>query len=94
MRRALLGSLMAAGCSSPGATAADCRVIFERIVALELDEQGVREPAMRSRTAASLAAELEAELGACEGRPLPAGALECVARARSTEELSHGCFRE
>ena len=91
----LLLSLLAStsGCRGAPATEAECRAILDRIVELELGELGFRDPVLAERKKAQLGRQLADELGKCVGLPLPAGALACVRRARSTEEISHGCLR-
>lgn len=89
----LLGLALACiGCRGEPATAADCRAIHDRIVALELAEQGYRDPALTTRKQDAFARKFAAELARCEGVPLPRGARECVARATSSEQISHECL--
>jgi hypothetical protein len=84
--------LVCVGCRGEPATAADCRAIHDRIVALELAEQGYRDPALTARKQEAFARRFAAELARCEGVPLPRGARECVARATSSEQISHECL--
>ena len=79
--------------SAPAASAADCAELADRIVALELREQGYRDAAVFERKQRGLRVALSAELRQCEGRPLPAGALECARQATSSEALAHRCLR-
>lgn len=87
----LLG--LAPGCDARRATAEDCRAIFDRIVAIELRELGYRDPVLEKRKRAELSTRFRSDVFKCVGRRLPDGALPCVARAKSTEELSHECLR-
>lgn len=80
-------------CGSERATAEDCAAILDRIVALELSEQGYRDPELTRRKQHEFARRFAAELHRCEGLSLPPGARLCVARAASTEEISHVCLR-
>ncbi|MBK9753693.1 MAG: hypothetical protein IPO88_09340 [Nannocystis sp.] len=93
MRRLLAPLLLFAACRGEPATAADCREILDRIVALELAEQGYRDPALTQRKQEAFAQRYAAEMTRCEGVRLPAGARECVARAGSSEQISHECLR-
>lgn len=86
---ALLGS---GSCAREPASAADCRALLDRIVALELAEQGFRDPVLTRRKQDSFARSLADELARCEGLTLPPGARECVAEAGSSEQLSHTCL--
>lgn len=80
-------------CRSELATSDDCAVILDRIVALELAEQGFVDPELTRRKQAEFARRFAAELQRCEGLSLPTGARECVARATSAEQISHDCLR-
>lgn len=88
---AATGSCLAA-CSSSPATTEQCRVIFDRLVALELHEMGFADPALTRRKQEELAARYQAELAACVGTPLPEGAMRCVAAATTAEIVSHDCL--
>ena len=80
-------------CRSERAGADDCAVILDRIVALELAEQGYRDPELQRRKQQEFARRFAPELQHCEGLSLPPGARECIARAASAEEISHVCLR-
>jgi len=88
---------IAAACSLSGcgerSTASDCTFIFDRLVELQLAKRGFRDPALRERKKYELRERLRADLAQCEGHRLPAGARECVARARTVEEVSQKCLR-
>lgn len=85
-------ALLLAACEREPATAADCRALLDRIVAIELAEQGFRDPALTKRKQDGFARSLADELARCEGLTLPPGARECVAQASSSEVLSHTCL--
>lgn len=93
MRPFLATFLLLTACRGEPATAADCREILDRIVSLELAEQGYRDVALTQRKQEVFAQRYAAELARCEGVRLPAGARECVARAGSSEQISHECLR-
>ncbi|WAS90105.1 hypothetical protein [Nannocystis punicea] len=93
-RLAPLGlALLLLTCRSERAGADDCAVILDRIVALELAEQGYRDPELTRRKQQEFARRFAPELQRCEGLSLPPGARECIARAASAEEISHVCLR-
>ncbi len=79
-------------CRGEPASAEDCRAILDRIVELELSEQGYRDPALTRMKQQSFARRFAADLSACEGVALPTGARECVAQATSAEQISHDCL--
>jgi hypothetical protein len=98
MTRVLLPFLLAlalplAGCHRHPATPEDCRYILARIVELELHELGFRDPVLARRKVAAVQSALSGELAHCTGVPVRQGAMACVQRARSVEELSHRCLR-
>jgi hypothetical protein len=93
MHRVLTTLILLAACRGEPATTEDCRYILDRIVALELAEQGYRDAALTQRKQEIFAQRVAAELARCEGVRLPAGARECVAAAASSEQISHECLR-
>ena len=91
---ALLSSFASAtACGGRRATREDCRQILDRLVDLELQERGFRDPALAARWRAQAEAAHAAELAACEGQRIPRTALACVQAAASSEEISHRCLR-
>ncbi len=93
MRRTVVGLALAlAGCQHAHASREDCEAIFERIVALELEEMGFRDAVLVERRRAALEAEHRASIDECIGRPMPEGALACVRSAPNVEALLHDCL--
>jgi hypothetical protein len=74
------------------ATPAECHEIFGRLVALEMEEQGFRDPVAVARVRERLGRELAPDVGVCERRRLAATALDCVRKARRAEEITHVCL--
>jgi hypothetical protein len=89
----LLLSSPASACGGKRATREDCRQVLDRLVDLELQERGFRDPALAVRWRAQAEVAHAAELAACEGKRIPRAALACVQSAKSSEEISHRCFR-
>lgn len=85
----LVAALLIAGCDSRRASREDCTAILERIVDLELEARGYRDPVLAARRRSELRDKLADELSACEGRRMPAAALDCVERATTSGEVSH-----
>lgn len=83
----------ACACDQSQASPEQCRAIFERLIVIELEEMGFHDAALAEHKQAELSARYGDELAACVGRPLPAGAMECVASAKTAEVLSHDCLR-
>lgn len=92
----LIAALLAVSvqsCARERATEQQCHAIFERIVEIELEEMGFRDPALAARHKAELTARYERTLRGCVGHAISERALTCVATARTTEELSHKCLQ-
>ena len=84
--------LLAVGCVEERASLADCQKIFDRLVFLELEEMGFRDPLLVETRQTDLRARYREQLNACVGRRLPPGALQCVASAKTAESVSHDCL--
>lgn len=95
MRRGLPIVLFAlvAGCSTPRASHAECERILERIVEIELVEQGYRDPELVERKQSEARRRFAPDVERCIGRRIPEGAMECIEAARDTETLTHDCLR-
>jgi hypothetical protein len=91
----LFGVLLIAlpSCSRESATTELCAEVLDRIVEVELAEQGFRDQALVERKKRELQRRFDAEVQRCVGRPVPAQALACVRNAASAEEISHRCLR-
>lgn len=89
----LLTLTLAAGCAPRRATLEECGELLDRMVALELEELGYRDPALVALRQRELRARLAEQQRQCVGRRLAPKALECARAARSTEALSHQCLK-
>ena len=89
---AMLTSALPA-CRRTRASSPDCERILDRVVELELAERGFRDQALLDRKRREMRDGLAAQLKECEGKHLNSGALACIAKAKSTEEISHQCLR-
>jgi hypothetical protein len=90
---AALGAVAVSCRAGRPATEADCTALLDRLVELELRERGLQDPALGARWRAEARAKFTPELGACVGRRLPAGALDCAVKVTTAEEMAHRCFR-
>jgi hypothetical protein len=80
-------ALVLVGCGHP-ATRADCDEIFDKSAELELRSQNITDLAeIQKRTAAVRAARGEDLLKKCLGRRITKGALECVRKATSADQV-------
>tara|TARA_Y100001968_G_C18938994_1_gene517787 strand:- start:243 stop:509 length:267 start_codon:yes stop_codon:yes gene_type:complete len=80
-------------CQSERATPEQCRMIFNRLVTLELAEMGFDDPELAQRRQVDFAYRYRKQIVACAGRKIPPGALKCVRSAKSSESVSHDCLR-
>lgn len=80
-------------CHAQRASEEQCRLIFDRLVVLELEEAGFVDPALAQRRQAELSARYGHEIASCVGRRIPAGALACAMAAKDAEAISHNCLR-
>jgi hypothetical protein len=81
------------GCDPEGASMDQCQAIFERLVTIELEEMGFRDPALAALTREQLSKRHQAEIATCVGRRLSANAMSCVTTAHDAEAVSHECLR-
>jgi hypothetical protein len=92
-----LASLSATACGHP-ATEAECRVILERIVELELKSQKVNDPAeLAKRRGEALGLSSDGGrsdlLEGCIGRHITDRALACVRSAVTASEITENCLQ-
>jgi hypothetical protein len=94
MKRALLVTAMLglAGCPTRQAGLEDCQRIFDRLVKVELDELGYRDPALAQRRREELGRLMADDIARCVGGQMRPDALACVDRARRAEEIVHLCL--
>lgn len=85
------GSLVA--CQRHTANQADCLAILHRLVELELTESGFRDRKVRDRWTDEISRKFSADLSRCQGRRVPDDLAACLNRARTQEEIAHGCLR-
>lgn len=90
---ALVLALALAGCSAPRASRAECERILERIVEIELIEQGYRDPVLLERKQDQARLSFSPDVESCIGRRMPENAMTCIEDAADTETLTHECLR-
>jgi len=81
------------GCHRRAASAADCRAILDRLVALELEEQGFHDPALLPRWQEELARRFDDELRRCRVVHVSDELEACLRNARNPEEIAHRCVK-
>ena len=90
---ALVASLLLAGCGHP-ASRAECDLILDKIVELELRGQNITDPAVVAQRKEDTRKAKGAELGKqCEGRKVTDATMACVRGATSYEQIENQCLR-
>jgi len=90
---ALVGLGAIGGCQRHTASAADCRAILDRLVALELAEQGFHDPALVPRWQEELTRRFDDDLRRCRVVSVGDDLETCLRGARNPEEIAHHCVR-
>ena len=90
---ALAGLATLGGCHRHTASAADCRAILDRLVALELKEQGFRDPALLPRWQEELARRFDDDLHRCRAVRVGDDLQACLQAAQNPEEIAHHCVK-
>jgi hypothetical protein len=98
--RTLLGFVVAAaslvlssGCHTRRATAEDCAALLDRVVELDMKQSGYHDRVLLAKHQAALRARFASELDACTRMALPRGAMDCVADAKSVNDITARCLR-
>jgi hypothetical protein len=83
--------------SFPGchyATEQDCERIIDRIVELELKEQGIKDPQLIEQRKADTRQQKRDELLAgCVGKRISESAMTCIDKAESARDITEKCLR-
>jgi small lipoprotein (TIGR04454 family) len=92
--RVLLVAVLAFALAACGrkATEADCQLIVDRSVELQMKEMAKGEPEAIAKRQAQLRTELESQMKDCVGRRISDQMMTCVKGAQSSEALE-GCVR-
>lgn len=84
--------VLSTGCHR--ATEQDCEKILDRMVELELKDQGVVDPStVADRKAAARAKKHDDLMRNCVGKRLPKSSLTCVDKALTPDEITEKCLR-
>lgn len=88
----VLISLLAFGCRY--ATEKDCEHIIDRIVELELKEQGITNPDLIEQRKAETRRKKRDELiTGCVGKRITDAAMTCIDNASSSKDITQRCLR-
>lgn len=89
---ALIGAVACGGCRR--ASEADCEKIVDRIVELQLREQGVTDPEIIAKRREETKARKRDELlRGCVGKRIGTSALQCIEKAATSTEIVDVCLR-
>lgn len=89
---ALSAILVVGGCRR--ATEQDCERIIDRIVELELKDQGITNPELvEERKAETRAKKREELLSGCVGKRISESALKCIDDAETAKDITEKCLR-
>ena len=75
------------------ASETDCIALLDRLVELDLEARGIRDPVLSDRWRTEARGRFGPELFGCRDKKLSRAALACAQQAQSTEELAHVCLR-
>lgn len=76
------------------ATEQECKQIIDRIVELELREQGITDKAMVEQRKQAARAHKHDELAKdCVGKRISKSALQCIQSAQTADEITDKCLR-
>ena len=91
---ALILLALALGCASCGrrATAADCDLIFNRFVEVQLRAIHVTDPVEVTKREQAIRTEMKDDLQQCPGKRITDSMLRCVQNAQTNEEIDQ-CTR-
>ena len=90
---ALAGLSTLGGCHRHTASAADCRAILDRLVVLELVEQGFHDPALVPRWQQELAGRFSDDLRRCRAIRVGDDLDACLRVAENPEQIAHHCVK-
>jgi hypothetical protein len=83
--------LTASGCRRHAADGGDCEAVLDRLVELELEESGYRDPVVRARWTHEAQGRFAADLARCRGLSVRNDLRACLATARTSEAVVHRC---
>ncbi len=87
----VLASAASVGCGRR-ATAADCQLIVDKSVELQMKEMSFTSPAEVQKRVEQVRSQLQGEIASCEGRRITDRTVACVQAAKTTKEMDQ-CLR-
>jgi hypothetical protein len=82
----------ASGCRRHPVSEMDCQQVLDRLVELELREQGYRDAVVRARWQQEIGRRFGPDLKRCRGLRVRNDLHACLATAQSSEEITHRCL--
>jgi hypothetical protein len=83
--------LVLGACGRP-ATRADCELIIDKNVELEMKQMKIDDPVAIDKRKAEIRATMEGQLKGCVGKRVTDGMMKCVNGAKTIDEID-GCMR-
>lgn len=80
-----------AGCGRP-ASQADCDVVVDKNIEVQLKALGVTDPATVQKRTAELRAQMKDDIDRCVGKRITDGMISCVKQAETAEQIDK-CMR-
>ena len=80
------------GCRRHAASKSDCAAVLDRLVELELEESGYRDPVVRERWTREARSRFATDLDRCPGLSVRNDLRACLAATRTSEAIVHRCI--
>jgi hypothetical protein len=95
----LLGCLLLAfvitgfsGCHQHRATAEDCHAVLDRLVEIELNASGYRDPILHVRWRDEIERRFSADVDRCRGRKIRDDFRSCLKTVKTSEQVAQRCL--
>jgi hypothetical protein len=89
----ILCACMACGHPTQRTTTEICNRVLDKIVDIELREQGFKDPALLETYQKNMREKLQPEMNQCINRKVRTDVLQCLEKAQTAEAVSHRCLR-
>lgn len=80
------------GCHQHRATTEDCHAVLDRLVEIELNESGYRDPVLHVRWRDELERRFSADVDRCRGRKVRDDVRSCLKKVKTSEQAEHRCL--
>jgi hypothetical protein len=80
------------GCHQHRATTEDCHAVLDRLVEIELNESGYRDPILHARWRDELERWFSADVDRCRGRKIRDDFRSCLKKVKTSEQVAQRCL--